>query len=62
MPEIRAVLGVNLGLPELVQVFQELDHVGPAAAGESERWLVVPEILEESVPVPAFLGFVAVRL
>lgn len=30
-----------------------------AATRESERWTVVLEVLDESVPVSAFLGFVA---
>lgn len=58
MPEIRAAGDVDLGLPELVQVLQELNHVRPAASRQRQRGLVVFEVLKEGVPVTAFLGLV----
>lgn len=53
---------MHLSLSELVQILQELDHVGPAAGGEGDGWLVVLEVLLEGVPVPALLGLVAAQL
>ena len=59
MSEERTRLVVNFGLPELVQVPEELKHVGSTATRKSQRWAVVPEVLAESVPVTALLGLVA---
>lgn len=39
--EIRAHLVVDLGLSELVEVAEELEHVGAAAEGRGERGAVV---------------------
>lgn len=61
MPVKGAYRGVDFGLPELVEVPEELEHVGSAAAVEGERRAVVLEVLPESVPVSAFLVFVSAR-
>lgn len=61
MAEEGAHLSVDLGLAELVQIAEELEHVGPAASREAERRPVVLEVLAEGVPVAAFLGLVAAR-
>lgn len=52
---------VHLGLPELVEVPEELQHVGAAAPGESERRPVVLQVLAEGVPIPPLLRLVAAR-
>lgn len=57
--EERAKWGVDFGLPELVQVAEEFQDVGPAAAGEGERRPVVAEVLSEGVPVASLLVLVA---
>ncbi len=54
-----AELGVDFGFSELVEVAEEFEDVGPAAAAEGEWWTVVAEVLAEGVPVTAFLVFVA---
>lgn len=56
--EVGAGFGVHLGFSELVEVAQELQHVGAAAAGEGQRWTVVLEVLAEGVPVAPLLGLV----
>lgn len=61
LSEEGAAGGVDLGLPELVQVAEELEHVGAAAAGEAERRAVVAEVLAESVPVAKLLRLVAAQ-
>lgn len=40
--EERARVVVNLGLPELVEVVEEFEHVRAAAQGKREWWTVVP--------------------
>ena len=57
--EEGAHVGVNFGLPELIQVAEELEHIGAAALREGERWAVVFQVLAEGVPVSAFLVFVS---
>jgi hypothetical protein len=59
VPEEGAELGVDLRLPELVQVPEEFKHVGPAAARQRQRRSVVPQVLAEGVPVAALLVLVA---
>lgn len=41
VPEERAELGVNFGLPELVKVPEEFEDVSPAAPVQGERRAVV---------------------
>jgi hypothetical protein len=57
----RARRHVHLGLAELVQVAQELQHVRAAALREVQRRPVVPQELPERVPVPPLLRLVPVR-
>jgi len=52
---------VDLGLAELVQVPQELQHVRAAALREAQRRPVVPQVLPERVPVPPLLRLVPAR-
>jgi hypothetical protein len=59
--EERAGGGVHLGLAELVEVAQELEHVRAAAARKGQRRAVVPQVLPERVPVPALLRLVPAR-
>lgn len=61
MAEERAELSVDFGLPELVEVAEELQHVGSAASFESERRAVIAEVLSEGVPVSSFLVLVATK-
>jgi hypothetical protein len=49
---------VHLGLPELVQVLEELDDVRAAAPRQRQRRPVVPQVLQERVPVPPLLRLV----
>ncbi|GER34812.1 histidinol dehydrogenase [Striga asiatica] len=58
LAEKRAAGHVDLGLPELVEVAEELEHVGPTAAAEVEGRPVVAEVLPERVPVTPLLAFV----
>jgi hypothetical protein len=51
----------HLGLAELVQVAQELQHVRAAAAGQLQRRPVVAQVLPERLPVPALLRLVPAR-
>lgn len=41
VPEERAAGGVDLGLPELVEVAEELQNMSPAATGKCQWWPVV---------------------
>jgi hypothetical protein len=59
--EEGASRGVDLGLAELVEVAQELEHVRAAAAGQLQRGAVVAKVLPERVPVAALLRLVAAR-
>lgn len=59
MPKEGTELGVDLGLTELVQVPEEFQYMSPTAAGERERWAVVPEVLSKRVPVAALLVLIA---
>ncbi|KAG0460551.1 hypothetical protein HPP92_020848 [Vanilla planifolia] len=59
--EERAAGDVNLRLPELIQIAEELQHVRAAAPLEGERRPVVPQILPEGVPIPALLRLVPTR-
>jgi chromatin segregation and condensation protein Rec8/ScpA/Scc1 (kleisin family) len=52
---------VDLGLAELVQVPQELQHVRAAALRQAQRRPVVPQVLPERVPVPPLLRLVPAR-
>jgi hypothetical protein len=52
---------VHLGLAELVQVAQELQHVRTAALRQAQRRPVVPQVLPERVPVPPLLRLVPAR-
>jgi hypothetical protein len=52
---------VHLGLAELVQVAQELQHVRAAAPGQLQRRPVVAQVLPERVPVPPLLRLVPAR-
>lgn len=61
MSEVGAAGGVDFSLPKLVEVLKEFDDVGPTAAGQRERRLVVLEVLQEGVPVPPLLRLVAAR-
>lgn len=54
-----AVLVVDLGFAELVEIPEELKYVSSAAHRERQRRPVVPEVLAEGVPVPPLLVFVA---
>lgn len=60
-PEKGAAMVVDLGLSELIQVPEELQHVGPAAHGEGEWRAVVAEVLAEGVPVSPLLVLVPAR-
>ncbi|GFZ13505.1 LIGHT-DEPENDENT SHORT HYPOCOTYLS-like protein [Actinidia rufa] len=53
--------GVDFGLPELVEVPEELEHVGPAAPGERQRRAVILQVLPERVPVAPLLVLVPTR-
>lgn len=55
---VGAGFRVHLGFSELVQVAEELQHVGAAAAGEGQGWTVVLEVLPKGVPVAPLLGLV----
>lgn len=59
--EEGAHLGVHLRLPELIEVPEKLQDVGPAAAVESQRRPVVPQVLPEGVPVAPLLRLVPAR-
>ncbi|KAG0472901.1 hypothetical protein HPP92_014388 [Vanilla planifolia] len=59
--EERTTQEVDFGLPELVQIAEEFQHVGPAAAGEGQRRAVVVQILTKGVPIPPLLGLVPAR-
>lgn len=61
MPKKGAHLGVHLGLPKLVHVTQEFEHVSSIASGEREWRPVVAEVLPEGVPVASLLGLIAAR-
>jgi hypothetical protein len=52
---------VDLGLAELVEVAQELEHVRAAAPRQLQRRPVVAQVLPERVPVPPLLRLVAAR-
>nr|ACN31423.1 unknown [Zea mays] len=52
---------VDLGLAELVEVAQELQHVRAAAPRQLQRRPVVAQVLPERVPVPPLLRLVAAR-
>jgi|UniRef100_A0A804Q1B7 hypothetical protein len=62
LAEVGAPGGVHLGLAELVQVLEELDDVRAAAPRQRERRPVVPQVLQERVPVPPLLRFVPAEL
>jgi hypothetical protein len=53
---------VHLCFAKLVEIFQELNHMCTATPGESERWLVVAEVLKEGVPVSPLLSFISAGL
>jgi hypothetical protein len=53
--------GVHLGLAELVEVAQELEHVRAAAPCQRQRRTVVPQVLPERVPVAPLLRLVPAR-
>jgi hypothetical protein len=53
--------GVHLGLAELVEVAQELEHVRAAAPRQRQRRAVVPQVLPERVPVATLLRLVPAR-
>lgn len=57
--EVGAGGGVEFGLPEVVEVGEELDDILAAAAGEAQRRPAVAEVLPEVVPVAPLLGLVA---
>jgi hypothetical protein len=59
---VGAPVGVHLGLAELVQVPEELDHVRAAAPRQRQRRPVVPQVLQERVPVPPLLRLVPAQL
>lgn len=61
LAEERAAGGVDLRLPELVQVPKELQHVSSAAPGELQRRAVVAQVLPERVPVAPLLRLVPAR-
>lgn len=61
VPKEGAHLGVHLRLPELVQVPEKLQDVGAAAAVESQRRTMVPQVLPEGVPVAPLLRLVTAR-
>jgi hypothetical protein len=52
---------VHLGLAELIQVAQELEHVRAAALSQAQRRAMVPQVLPERVPVATLLRLVAAR-
>ena len=62
LAEVGAPGGVHLGLAELVQVLEELDDVRAAAARQRQRRPVVPQVLQERVPVPTLLRLVPAEL
>jgi hypothetical protein len=59
---IRAPSRVHLGLAELVQVLEELDDVRAAAPRQRQRRPVVPQVLQERVPVATLLRLVPAQL
>jgi hypothetical protein len=52
---------MHLGLTELIQVAQELEHVRAAALRQAQRRAVVPQVLPERVPVAPLLRLVPAR-
>lgn len=60
-PKVRAVVVVDLGLAELIQVAEELQHVSAATHGLGQRRAVVPEVLAEGVPVSPLLVLIPAR-
>lgn len=56
--EEGAGFGVHLGFSELVEVAEELQNVGAAAAREGQGWTVVFKVLAKGVPVASLLGLV----
>ena len=52
---------MDLGLAELVQIPEELQHVGPTAPGQRQWGPVVAEVLAERVPVPPLLRLIPAR-
>jgi len=57
--EIRTPGNMHLSLPELVEVLEKLDHVRATAPRQRQWRLVVPQVLQERVPVSALLRLVA---
>ena len=52
-------LRVNLGLPELVEVPQELEHMSTTASRKGKWGPVVSKVLAKGVPVTALLVLIA---
>lgn len=52
---------VDLGFSELIEVAEEFEDVGAAAAAEGERRAVVLQVLAEGVPVAPLLVLVAAQ-
>lgn len=50
---------VHFCLAKLVQVPEKFKHMSTATSGEGERRTVILEVLAKSVPVTAFLVFIA---
>jgi hypothetical protein len=59
---VRAPGRVHLRLAELVQVLEELDDVRAAAPRQRQRRPVVPQVLQERVPVATLLRLVPAQL
>lgn len=57
--EEGAHLGVDFGLPELVQVAEKFQDVGATAAREGQWGPVISQVLPKGVPVPALLVLVS---
>ena len=61
LPVEHAALQMHLGLAELVQIPQELQHVVAVALRQRHRWPLVLQVLPERVPVPPLLRLVPAR-
>lgn len=58
MTKEGTILSVDFGFPELIEVLEEFQDVGSAAAGESQGGTMVPQVLPKRVPVTPLLRLV----
>lgn len=61
LPVEHTPLQVDLGLPKLIEVPEELKDMVAIALRERYRWPLVPQIMAERVPIPPLLGLISAR-